>query len=82
MAERSIVADELAALARAMMRQVFAGVLLTLEKSPGLAKSLSDDNSVAFSHISMGTGRIQMVATSNAVAVKIRVNLPLSVSVH
>ena len=82
MAERSIVADELAALARAMMRQVAAGVLLTPDKSCALAKRLSDGHSVAFSHISLGKGRIQMVATNNAVAVKIRVNLPLSVSVH
>jgi hypothetical protein len=81
-AESSIGADELAALASMMMRQVFQGVLLALDRSPGLAKSLSDANGVAFPHISMGKGGIRMVATNNAVAVKIRVNLPLSVSVR
>jgi hypothetical protein len=75
--ESSIVADELAGLSGLMMKQVFAGVLQTLEKSPGLARGLGSIKGVAFPHISMDEGRIQMVATSHAVGVRIRVNLPL-----
>ena len=75
--ESSIVADELAALSRMMMRQVFQGVLVTLERSPGLARGLSSAKGVGFEHISMGKGQIQMFSTRHAVAVRIRVNLPL-----
>jgi hypothetical protein len=76
-AESSIVADALAALAGMMMKQAFQGVLLTLDKSPGLARDLGNTKGVAFPHINMDGGRIQMFSTSNAVAVRIRVNLPL-----
>ena len=61
-----------------MMNQTFQGVLLALSKSPGLARNLTDLKGVAFPHLSLGEGRIQMLATNDAVALKIRVNLPLT----
>jgi len=60
------------------MSQTFQGVLLTLSKSPGLARNLTDPKGVAFGHISLNEGRVQMLATNDAVALKIRVNLPLT----
>lgn len=76
--DRSVHADELVSLAGMMMNQTFQGVLLALGKSPGLARSLGSPEGVAFSHISLNEGRIQMSATNDVVAVKIRVNLPLT----
>ncbi|UCD52493.1 MAG: hypothetical protein JSW27_07625 [Phycisphaerales bacterium] len=71
-------ANELVATAGMMMNQTFQGVLLTLGKSPGLARNLAGAQGVAFGHISLDEGRIQMLATDDAVALKIRVNLPLT----
>ena len=71
-------ANELVSTAGLMMNQTFQGVLLTLAKSPGLARHLTDLKGVAFPHISLDEGRLQMLATSDAVALKIRVNLPLT----
>ena len=70
--------NELVATAGMMMNQTFQGVLLALSKSPGLARNLTDLEGVAFGHISLGEGRVQMLATNDAVALKIRVNLPLT----
>ena len=61
-----------------MMNQTFQGVLLALGKSPGLARNLTGPRGVAFPHISLNQGRLQMLATDDAVAIKIRVNVPLS----
>jgi hypothetical protein len=61
-----------------MMNQTFQGVLLALSKSPGLARHLAGAKGVAFGHISLNEGRVQMLATEDAVAIKIRVNLPLT----
>lgn len=71
-------ANELVATAGMMMNQTFQGVLLALGKSPGLARNLAGVKGVTFPHISLDEGRIQMLATSDAVALKIRVNLPLT----
>lgn len=71
-------ANELVSTAGLMMNQTFQGVLLALGKSPGLARNLTDLKGVAFPHISLNEGRIQMLATNDAVALKIRVNLPLT----
>jgi len=70
-------ADELVTTAGLMMNQTFQGVLLTLSKSPGLARNLTSTQGVAFGHISLDEGRVQMLATNDAVALKVRVNLPL-----
>jgi len=70
-------ANELLATAGMMMNQTFQGVLLTLSKSPGLARDLPSTQGVAFGHISLNEGRVQMLATNDAVAIKVRVNLPL-----
>ena len=70
--------NELVATAGLMMNQTFQGILLALNKSPGLARHLTDLQGVAFPHISLDEGRVQMLATNDAVALKIRVNLPLT----
>ena len=76
--DKSVHADELVALAGLMMNQTFQGVLVALGKSPGLARSLTDPKGVAFNHISLKQGRIQMSVANDVVAIKIRVNLPLA----
>lgn len=69
---------EVIVLSGAMVRQVFQGVLVQLDKSPGLAKNLSDERGVPFPHMSLGEGRVRMVTESNMAAVMIRVNLPMA----
>jgi hypothetical protein len=49
-------------------------VLVTLEKSPGLARGLSSTKGVGFEHISLGKGQIQVFSTRHAAAVRVRVN--------
>jgi len=61
-----------------MVRQLFTGLLVELDKSPGLAANLDRKQGVGFPHMSLGEGRIRMAVESNVAAVKIRVNLPMS----
>jgi len=61
-----------------LMNQVFKAVLLELDKSPVLAKNLSDKSGVQFNHISFDKGRIGMTVEDSIVTVKIR----LGVFVH
>ncbi len=60
-----------------MMNQVFESVLLELDKSPGAAAGLSDEQGISFSHITFGKGMIQMVVDSDIVTVKIRIGYPM-----
>ncbi len=76
-AGQPVAANELVSLSGMMMNQVFQGVLLALNKSPGLARNLRDPQGVQFPHISLDTGRIQMIVTTDVVTLKIRVNLPM-----
>lgn len=76
-ADQPVAANELISLSGMMMNQVFQGVLLALSKTPGLARNLRDPQGVEFPHISLDTGRIQMIVTSEVVTMKIRVNLPM-----
>ncbi len=69
---------EVIVLSGAMVSQVFQGVFVQLDKSPGLAKNLSDEKGVPFPHMSLGEGRIRMLTQSDMAAVKIRVNLPMA----
>jgi len=75
--EKPAHANELVSLAGMMMNQVFRGLLTELEKSPGLARDLGDAEGVAFPHISLDTGRIQVLAQDDVAVIKIRVNLPM-----
>lgn len=70
--------SELISLSAMMVRQVFTGLLVELDKSPGLAASLDRKEGVAFPHMSLGEGRIRMAVDRNVAGVKIRVNLPMS----
>jgi len=79
-ADSPVAADELVSTAGMMMNQVFQGVLVALSKSPGLARNLRDANGIEFPHISLDTGRIQMILTGDVVTVKTRVNLPMTAS--
>jgi len=51
---------------------------LACGKVDGPARNLTDMKGVAFGHPSLNEGRLQMLATNDAVALKIRVNLPLT----
>lgn len=77
-AEEPTQINELVATAGLMMNQTFQGVMLAMTRSPAVARNLTDTAGVAFNHMSLGEGRIQMLATNEAVALKIRVNLPLT----
>jgi len=63
-----------------MTSQVFQGVLVQLNKSPGLAKNLADERGIPFPHMSLGQGRIRMQTQNDLAAVTIRVNLPMAQS--
>ena len=58
-----------------LMNQVFEAVLLELHKSPVLAKRLSSQSGVEFSHISFDKGNIRMVVEEDIVTVRIGVGL-------
>jgi len=63
-----------------LVNQVFGTVFYTLDNSPAQATMLSEGNGVEFSHSSFGSGKIQVLAEKDTVAVKIRlgafINMP------
>ena len=69
--------NELVTMSEMMMNQVFRGILIELDKSPGLARNLGAPQGIAFPHISLDTGHIQLLAEGDIAKVKIRVNLPM-----
>lgn len=64
-------------LAGMMVSQTFTGVLLELDRSPGLAAYLDRPRGVSFPHLSLGEGRIRMVLQNGRAVMTIRVNLPI-----
>ena len=58
-----------------LMNQVLKAVLLELDKTPVLAKNLSDKSGVAFTHISFDKGRIGVIVDESIVTVKIRLGV-------
>ena len=60
-----------------MVRQMFTGLLVELDKSPGLAARLETPEGIPFPHASLGEGRIQMLAGTGAARTTIRVDLPM-----
>jgi hypothetical protein len=67
-------ADASVALAGMMMTQVFQGVLVELDKSSALAKNLGAEQGIAFSHVSLGEGRVRLLVTDGIGTVAIRIN--------
>ena len=55
-----------------LIKQVLETVLLVLDKSPVLAKKLSEEGGVGFDHINFGTSLINVTTDENIVTVKIR----------
>jgi hypothetical protein len=60
-----------------MMRQTFTGLLVELNKSPGLAQKLADAKGVQFPHISMKKGRARLLTQDDLAALTLRVNFPM-----
>ena len=60
-----------------MMRQAFTGLLVELDKSPGLAQTLADAQGMEFPHISMNKGRARLLVQDDLAAMTLRVNFPL-----
>ncbi len=60
-----------------MMRQTFTGLLVELDKSPGLAQVLADPQGMEFPHISMNKGRARLLTQNDLAAMTLRVNFPL-----
>lgn len=60
-----------------MMRQTFTGLLVDLDKSPGLAQKLADAGGVEFPHISMDKGRVRLLIQNDLAATTLRVHFPL-----
>lgn len=54
------------------LNQIFKTVLLELDKSPAMAKNLSDESGVQFDHISFDKGKIRMTVDGSVVTVKIK----------
>jgi hypothetical protein len=75
--DRSDMANEGIAIAGMMMNQVFEGAIGQLTKTPAMARNLRNAKGVEFPHISMNTGRIQMLVDGDTATVRIRVNLPM-----
>jgi hypothetical protein len=63
--------------AATMVRQMFQGALITLDRSPDFAKNLEQPEGVPFPHMSLGTGRIRLLVQNDLATMKIRVNLPM-----
>lgn len=53
-----------------LMDHVFKTILMEFDKSPSLAKNLSDKNGVKFNHINLDKGRIRTTVEGNVVTVK------------
>ncbi len=70
-------ANELISVAAMMMNQTFEGLRIELDKSPGLARHLSDPKGIAFPHISMNEGRLRITTTAGVTTATLRVNLPM-----
>jgi hypothetical protein len=75
--EDPVRGSELIAIAAMMVRQVFMGILIELDKMPGLARNLDRPRGIAFPHISLDEGRIRLVIENDVAVMKIRVNLPM-----
>jgi len=60
-----------------MMGQTFTGLLVELEKSPGLAQNLADARGMEFPHVSMDKGRVRLLTQDDLAAMTLRVNFPL-----
>jgi gas vesicle protein len=58
-----------------LMNQVLKAVLLELDKTPVLAKNLSEKGGVAFNHINFDKGRIALSAEESVVTVKVRLGV-------
>ncbi|MBN1508564.1 MAG: hypothetical protein JW955_17070 [Sedimentisphaerales bacterium] len=65
------------ATAAMMMRQTFTGLLVELDKSPGLAGKLADAKGVEFPHMSMKKGRARLLTHADLAALTLRVNFPM-----
>ena len=65
-----------------MVNQTLTGLLVELDKSPGLAQNLGDDPGIEFPHIALGKGRVQMLVQDDVATMRIRVNLPLEPLSH
>jgi hypothetical protein len=70
-------AGDMLAISTMMINQVFESVLLELDRSPGAAAILNDEQGVSFSNITFGKGRIQMLVNSDVVTTKIRMGYPM-----
>jgi hypothetical protein len=60
-----------------MMGQTLSGLLIELNKSPGLAQNLSTDRGIEFPHIALDKGRIRLFTQGDLAAATLRVNLPM-----
>jgi hypothetical protein len=69
--------EDMLAISAMMINQVFEAVLFELDRSPGAAASLSDEQGISFSHITFDKSRIRMIVNNDIVTVKIRIGYPM-----
>ena len=69
--------DDIVSTAGLMMNQVFQGVLVELDQSSALAKTIGTEQGIEFPHISLDKGRIRLLVAEGIGTVAIRVNLPM-----
>ena len=67
--------NQMLAVSGMLMNQVFEAILLELDKSPILAKGLSDKSGVEFNHMSFDKGGIRMAVDGGIVTLNIRLGL-------
>ncbi len=60
-----------------MVRQMFQGIMIELDRSPDFAKNLDQPEGVPFPHMSLGTGHIRLLVQNDVATMKIRINLPM-----
>ena len=63
-----------------MVHQTFAGLLVELDESPGLAGHLGNKRGIPFPHLSLNEGRVRLRIDNNVAEITIRVNLPMPTS--
>jgi hypothetical protein len=63
-----------------MVGEVFQGVFVELDKSPGLTADLAGERGIPFPHMSLKQGRIRLLTQNELGVVKIRIHLPMTES--
>ena len=76
--EASVQGNKILTPAGLMANQAFEAALLELGQSPVLAGQLGGKKGIAFTHLSLRSGRIRMTLAGDTATVRIRMNVPMN----